>query len=467
MKVSKKALNILGVALVYTVTSSFVALMPQDLIATKSYFNVSGRVNAAINTLKSDKIIYVDAESFDAKKWIQTGAANIYIINARDDGKPIVVYFEIIGNLRNLIGGISPIKVYPGDKGEELVMPIRDISMFELRDNTFSGTIKVRAFNDYINDFEIEIPEVEGNDILCMRRDQWPYGGGETSLMSMQTDGAMAIDILGKYNINTYKDMAKFINDFEILEEKFNDLQKSYDALLAEKEELIKEKEELMRNNEALSNDKEQLLGEIDRIKNEKDQLARDYESLSKDAERLRNHTCPSPSTGGSPIPAQPPAPAEPIPTDPVPTDPVPTDPVPTDPVPTDPVPTDPIPGDPTPEEPTPTEPAPSDPEPTEPPAPSEPTPADPAPGDPAPAEPAPAEPEPADPGGEDGGGGSQPGNADIIDNGSKDDDDAGEVMPEDAGNDNVPPDDGGAKPDGDNVSSAIKDMADKLKNYI
>ncbi|MCQ1528648.1 hypothetical protein [Lutispora saccharofermentans] len=457
MKVSKKAVNILGVALVYTVTSSFVALMPQDLIATKSYFNASGHVNAAINTLKSDKIIYVDAESFDAKKWIQTGATNIYIINARDDGKPIVVYFEIIGNLRDLVGGISPIKVYPGDEGEELVMPIRDISMFELRDNTFYGTIKVRAFNDYINDFEIEIPEVEGNDILSMRRGQWPYGGGDASIMSMRTDGAMAIDILVKYNINTYEDMAKFINDFEILEEKFNDLQKSYDALLAEKEELIKKKEELMRNNEALSHDKEQLLGEIDRIENEKDQLAQDYESLSKDVERLRNHTCPSPSTGGSPIPAQPPAPAEPIPTDPVPTDPVPTDPVPTDPVPGDPTPEEPTPTDPAP-----TEPAPGDPEPAEPPTPSEPAPADPAPGDPAP-----AEPEPADPDNEDDDGGSQPGNADIIDNGSKDDDDAGEVMPEDDGNDNVPPGDSGAQAGEDNVSSAIKDMADKLKNYI
>ncbi len=30
-----------------------------------------------------------------------------------------------------------------------------------------------------------------------------------------------------------------------------------------------------------------------------------------------------------------------------------------------------------------------------------------------------------------------------------------------------VPPDDSGAKPDGDNVSSAKKDMADKLKTTI
>ncbi len=125
-----------------------------------------------------------------------------------------------------------------------------------------------------------------------------------------------------------------------------------------------------MRNNEALSNDKEQLLGEIDRIKNEKDQLAQDYESLSKDAERLRNHTCPSPSTGGSPIPG--PAPRRlqnqyrrtlyqrtlyqrtlyqrTRTNGPCTTDPVPTDPVPTDPVPTDPVTYGSIPGDPTPE---------------------------------------------------------------------------------------------------------------------
>ncbi|MPN45573.1 hypothetical protein SDC9_193140 [bioreactor metagenome] len=39
--------------------------------------------------------------------------------------------------------------------------------------------------------------------------------------------------------------------------------------------------------------------------------------------------------------------------------------------------------------------------------------------------------------------------------------------MTEDDGNDNVPPDDSVAKTDGDNVSSVIKDMADKLKNYI
>ena len=236
MKVSKKAVNILGIALVYTVTSSFVALLPDNLISTKSYFSASGKVNASISTLKSESIIKINAEDFDIRKWIQTGATNIYIINARDDGKPVVVYFEVIGSISDLVGGINPMVIYPDEKGEELVMPIRDISLFEIRDNTYTGTIKVRAFNDYINDLEIEIPKVEGNDILAIRENQWPYGGNSVALMGIDSDDIMLIDILSKYNINTYEDMAAFIRNFEILEEQHNELQKTYDSLLLKRE---------------------------------------------------------------------------------------------------------------------------------------------------------------------------------------------------------------------------------------
>lgn len=427
MKVSKKAVNILGVALVYTVTSSFVALLPEDIISTKSYFSAAGKVNAAISTLRSEDIIKINAEKFDLKKWIQTGATNVYIVNARDDGKPVVVYFEVIGNISDLVGGINPMIIYPDEKGEELIMPIRDISLFEIMNNTYTGTIKVRAFNDYINDLEIEIPEVQGNEILAIRENQWPYGGNSVSLMSMDSDDTILIDILNKYNINTYEDMATFIRNFEKLEEQHNELQKAYDALIVEKENLLLEKEELLKNNEALSTEIEKLLEQIDKIQNEKDGLTQSYNSLYEEVERLRNHSCPSPSSGSSASPVQP-APVEPTPTNPIPTEPGPSDSEPTNPEPTEPEPADPEPTNPESTEPEPEEP---DDEPTE--------------------------PEPEEPA-------SQSDNVDAIDN-NRDEDNGDEGIADDSGDDN--PSQDGPQVLENIASGSIKDMVNKLKKYI
>jgi hypothetical protein len=427
MKVSKKAVNILGIALVYTVTSSFVALLPDNLISTKSYFSASGKVNASISTLKSESIIKINAEDFDIRKWIQTSATNIYIINARDDGKPIVVYFEVIGSISDLVGGINPMVIYPDEKGEELVMPIRDISLFEIRDNTYTGTIKVRAFNDYINDLEIEIPKVEGNDILAIRENQWPYGGNSVALMGIDSDDIMLIDILSKYNINTYEDMAAFIRNFEILEEQHNELQKTYDSLLLEKENLLLEKEELLKNNEALSTEIEKLQEEIETIQKEKDGLTQSYNSLYEEVERLRNHRCPSPPSGGSASPVQP-TPAEPTPTEPTPTEPEPGDSEPTSPEPTEPEPTVPEPTEPEPEEP--------DDDPWESEQPS---------------------PEPEEPA-------SKSDNIDVIDN-NRDEDDGDEGMADDNGDDNSSQKEPQVVEN--IVSGSIKDMAYKLKMYV
>ncbi|NLM43945.1 MAG: hypothetical protein GX201_08050 [Clostridiales bacterium] len=432
MKVSKKAVNILGIALVYTVTSSFVALLPDNLISTKSYFSASGKVNASISTLKSESIIKINAEDFDIRKWIQTGATNIYIINARDDGKPIVVYFEVIGSISDLVGGINPMVIYPDEKGEELVMPIRDISLFEIRDNTYTGTIKVRAFNDYINDLEIEIPKVEGNDILAIRENQWPYGGNSVALMGIDSDDIMLIDILSKYNINTYEDMAAFIRNFEILEEQHNELQKTYDSLLLEKENLLLEKEELLKNNEALSTEIEKLQEEIETIQKEKDGLTQSYNSLYEEVERLRNHRCPSPPSGGSASPVQP-TPAEPTPTEPTPTEPEPGDSEPTSPEPTEPEPTVPEPTEPEPEEPD------DDPWESEPEEPEQPS------------------PEPEEPA-------SKSDNIDVIDN-NRDEDDGDEGMADDNGDDNSSQKEPQVVEN--IVSGSIKDMAYKLKMYV
>ena len=432
MKVSKKAVNILGIALVYTVTSSFVALLPDNLISTKSYFSASGKVNASISTLKSESIIKINAEDFDIRKWIQTGATNIYIINARDDGKPIVVYFEVIGSISDLVGGINPMVIYPDEKGEELVMPIRDISLFEIRDNTYTGTIKVRAFNDYINDLEIEIPKVEGNEILAIRENQWPYGGNSVALMGIDSDDIMLIDILSKYNINTYEDMAAFIRNFEILEEQHNELQKTYDSLLLEKENLLLEKEELLKNNEALSTEIEKLQEEIETIQKEKDGLTQSYNSLYEEVERLRNHRCPSPPSGGSASPVQP-TPAEPTPTEPTPTEPEPGDSEPTSPEPTEPEPTVPEPTEPEPEEPD------DDPWESEPEEPEQPS------------------PEPEEPA-------SKSDNIDVIDN-NRDEDDGDEGMADDNGDDNSSQKEPQVVEN--IVSGSIKDMAYKLKMYV
>ena len=432
MKVSKKAVNILGIALVYTVTSSFVALLPDNLISTKSYFSASGKVNASISTLKSESIIKINAEDFDIRKWIQTSATNIYIINARDDGKPIVVYFEVIGSISDLVGGINPMVIYPDEKGEELVMPIRDISLFEIRDNTYTGTIKVRAFNDYINDLEIEIPKVEGNDILAIRENQWPYGGNSVALMGIDSDDIMLIDILSKYNINTYEDMAAFIRNFEILEEQHNELQKTYDSLLLEKENLLLEKEELLKNNEALSTEIEKLQEEIETIQKEKDGLTQSYNSLYEEVERLRNHRCPSPPSGGSASPVQP-TPAEPTPTEPTPTEPEPGDSEPTSPEPTEPEPTVPEPTEPEPEEPD------DDPWESEPEEPEQPS------------------PEPEEPA-------SKSDNIDVIDN-NRDEDDGDEGMADDNGDDNSSQKEPQVVEN--IVSGSIKDMAYKLKMYV
>ncbi|MFA7572228.1 MAG: hypothetical protein WCY24_00765 [Lutispora sp.] len=430
MKINKKTINILGIALVYTVTSSFVALMPDDLVATKSYFSAKGEVNAAISTLKPEEIIHIDAEGFDVKKWIQTGATGIYISNTRDDGKPVIVYFEVLSNLRDLVGGINPMKVYPGEKDvEELVMPIRDISLFELKNNVFSGTINVRAFNDYIKDLVIEIPEVEGNEILSIKSKEWPYGSTSMSLMRTQSNNSTDVDLLSKYDIGTYKDMESFIIEFEALEERFNQLQKAHDELLIEKDTLVKDKEGLEKEIERLGK-------EIDSIRNDKDELTSIYNSLYEETQRLRNHTCQSPSTGGSMTPAQPSVPVEPTPVEPTPTDPKPTDPEPT--------------------EPELTEPAPEEPEPT-----------DPAPENPKPADPEPTNPEPEKQ--EDDTNKTrfnEPDNADIIDNSGKDDEDSGGDFIDDGGDDALPQD-GEPQIGGDKVSGVIRDMANRLKSYI
>lgn len=434
MKVNKKAINILGVALVYTVTSSFAALLPEDVISTRSYFSAAGKVNAAISTLKSEDIIKIDAENFDMKKWIQTGATNIFIINTREDGKPVVVYFEVAGSIRNLIGGINPMVIYPDEKGEELIMPIRDISLFEIRDNTYSGTIKLRAFNDYINDLVIEIPKVEGNEILVIRENQWPYGGnnvGFMSLMNMSNDDAALIDILSKYNINTYEDIAVFIRNFEIFEEEHKELQKAYDSLLVEKENLLMEKKELLKNNEALSTEIKKLQEEIDKIQNEKDGLTQSYNSLYEEVERLRNHRCPSPSIGGSSSTVKPS-----VPMNPGSTELTPTEPGTVEPEPTNPETTNPEPGDPEPSEPEPAEP---EDEPIEPEGHEQP--------DPEPEENA-----------------SQPDEIDVINN-NRDEGDGDEYIIDDGGEDNSSQEEPFAS---ENViSGAIKDMVDKLKKYV
>jgi len=435
MKVSKKAINLLGVALVYTVTSSFIALLPEDIISTRSYFSAAGKVNAAISTLKSEDIIKIDAENFDINKWIQTGATNIFIINARDDGKPVVVYFEVTGDICNLIGGINPMVIYPDEKGEELIMPIRDISLFEIRDNTYSGTIKVRAFNDYINDLVIEIPEVEGNDILVIRENRWPYGGNGVGLMSMDNDDTKLIDILSKYNINTYEDMAAFIRHFERFKEQHFELQKLYDALLVEKEKLLLENEELLKNNEALSTEIEKLKEEIDKIQNEKDGLTKSYNSLYEEVERLRNHSCPSPSTV-APSTNKPGAPANQQPDKPTTEEPGTTEPDPANPDTTDSDPTDPEPDDQEQSEPDPAEPEdePIEPEETEQP-------------DTEPEENA-----------------SQPDEIDAINN-NRDEGDGDEYIIDDGGEDNSSNDEPSVS---ENViSGSIKDMVDKLKKYI
>lgn len=432
MKVSKKAINLLGVALVYTVTSSFIALLPEDIISTRSYFSAAGKVNAAISTLKSEDIIKIDAENFDINKWIQTGATNIFIINARDDGKPVVVYFEVTGNICDLIGGINPMVIYPDEKGEELVMPIRNISLFEIRDNTYSGTIKVRAFNDYINDLVIEIPDVKGNEILAIRENQWPYGGNNVvlmSLISMSGNDATLIDILSKYDINTYEDMAAFIRNFEIFEEQHNELQRAYDALLVEKENLLLEKEELTKSNEALSIEIEKLQEEIDKVKDEKDELIQSYNSLYEEAERLRNHSCPSPSSVGSSSTNKPSVPANPRPAEPTPTEPGTDEPEPTNPEPTDPEPAEPEPAEP-------------DNELTE-----------------------PQEPEEREqPASESDDTASKPDEVDVIDN-NRDEDDGNEGIVDDSGYDNSSQEEPSIVENV--VSGPIKDMVNKLKRYI
>lgn len=427
MKIGKKAANILGIALVYTITSSFVALMPHDLIATKSYFSAKGEVSAAISTLNSEEIIYIDAENFDVNEWIQNGETNIYIINLRDDKKPIVVYFEVVGSIRKLIGGINPLKIYPGENGEKLKMPIRDISLFGIRDESFSGTIKIRAFNDYINDLEIEIPEIKGNHILSLKEKQWPYGSAGASIMSVHKNNATVIDLLSKYDINTYEDMVGLINDFEILEEKVEELQAAYGVLLAEKDTLLKEKEQLVMNNEILSNEKEEFIGEINKIKSVKDSLNQAYNSLKNEVEKLRNRTNSSPSTGGSTIPAQPPIPVVPDPADPVPTDPTPDEPVIDDPIAEDPN------------------------------------------GDEQQGSESDDQKDDDRDETEDGNpssGDSGSGNRDIIDDRGKDDDDSDNDFADD-GEDDIPSRDNEPQENGDQVSVAIKEMADVLKNYI
>lgn len=305
MKIGKKAVNILGIALIYTLVSTCVVMIPSDFIATSSYFNAKGDVNAAISTLKPEEIISIDEAGFDAKKWMETGNTGIYICNIRDDDKPVIVYFEVLGNIRDLVGGINPMKIYPGENGSELVMPIRDISLFELKDNVFSGTILVRALNDYVKDLKIGIPEIEGNDLLSIRVNQYPYGS-DMSIMMMQNGRSIDIDIFDKYDIKTYEDMVSFINDFELLEERFGELENAYDLLIIEKETLLKDKEILEMDKEALQKKKEELTRAKEALIAEREVLTHRYNDIYDEVLRHRNHVCPSPKIVSSPTPTQP-----------------------------------------------------------------------------------------------------------------------------------------------------------------
>lgn len=307
MKIGKKAINILGIALIYTLVSTCVVMMPNDFIATSSYFNAKGDVNATISTMKPEEIISIDETGFDEKKWIQTGNTSIYISNIRDDDKPVIVYFEVLGNIRDLVGGINPMKIYPGDDGTELVMPIRDISLFQLKDRAFSGTILVRALNDYVKDLEIEIPEIEGNDILSIRVNQYPYGSG-MSIMKMQNGRSTDIDIFDKYDIKSYEDMVSFINDFELLEERYGELENAYDLLIIEKEALLKDKEILEMDKEVLQKEKEELTREKEALIAEKEDLTHRYNDIYGEVLMRRDHVCPSPRIIYSPTPTEPPS---------------------------------------------------------------------------------------------------------------------------------------------------------------
>lgn len=248
---TNKTVNILGIALIYTITSTFVAIIPNKEIITNSFFTASGKVNAGISTLKATDIISVDTSCFDVDNWLKTGNTNIYINNLRDEGKAIVVYFDIEGSIKELVENINPIALNPGES-RELHLEIRDLDFFKLSDNIYSGIIKIRALNDYINKLSIDIPEFSGIDVLMAREDEKDAAAKrvigienvETKNETTDISIKQKINEIKRHGINCVEDIFLFVCRFDELQKEYDELENKYAKLSIDYQNLSVDSEE-------------------------------------------------------------------------------------------------------------------------------------------------------------------------------------------------------------------------------